>query len=310
MWNMVLIENNWTVPLLRDMRYDQVIHLVTAAVGAEVHYTKANNAARRETPSEAAELDSKVLEAYIGHPRLSIVDNRTDFGQKMDRTLQHMFDLVGIEHGAKKIIYKRYRIKKHSKQVKYHSALPYNSQQLIDLFFHDHAFDTFKFPNNLHYADITIEKTFLTPLKDDVVVDREKISNDNVPDRSYIYRRGQAGSYQYFLRKVGTRKPNLIDVKEFLSHLERSDPEMAILYERVRYFIYKYQYFALIDVGNEQFLEVGVDSMTAHTVEFPPFIAEQGSIELAEETWSQKWEIFDAWLATELQKNESAKNND
>ena len=42
----VLEEFNWTVPQLRDQRYEAVVHLVTAAIGAERFYTLENNKAR------------------------------------------------------------------------------------------------------------------------------------------------------------------------------------------------------------------------------------------------------------------------
>jgi len=41
---------------LRENRYDAVLHLTTAAKGAESFYTKSNNAARRETIEEAREV--------------------------------------------------------------------------------------------------------------------------------------------------------------------------------------------------------------------------------------------------------------
>ena len=45
---------------LRD-NYDAVFHLVTAAKGAEEFYTTANNSARTETVTEAAELDNRLI---------------------------------------------------------------------------------------------------------------------------------------------------------------------------------------------------------------------------------------------------------
>ena len=39
-------EFNWTIPQLRDQRYEAVVHLVTAAIGAERFYTLENNKAR------------------------------------------------------------------------------------------------------------------------------------------------------------------------------------------------------------------------------------------------------------------------
>lgn len=71
-------------------RYDLVVHLVTAADGAEEFYTLANNSARAETPDEARLLDASTLNAWLGHPHHIIVDNRTDFAGKMLRALRSL----------------------------------------------------------------------------------------------------------------------------------------------------------------------------------------------------------------------------
>lgn len=66
-------------------RYDCVIHLLTAADGAEEFYTTSNNAARKETPEEARALDVKTQGAWIDHPRRHIVDNSyNDFNAKIN----------------------------------------------------------------------------------------------------------------------------------------------------------------------------------------------------------------------------------
>jgi len=75
-------------------RYDMVLHLVTAANGAEQFYTKANNAVRSETPELAREIDSKIIGAWRAHPRLAVVDNSTDFNGKMARVVEHVTKLV------------------------------------------------------------------------------------------------------------------------------------------------------------------------------------------------------------------------
>jgi CYTH domain-containing protein len=80
---------------LRD-RYHGVIHLVTAAEGAAAHYTRGNNAARMETAEEAASIDRKIREAWLGHPRLRIIDNRTDFEGKINRTFSEIMQLLGM----------------------------------------------------------------------------------------------------------------------------------------------------------------------------------------------------------------------
>lgn len=79
---------------LRD-QYDAVFHLVTAAKGAERFYTLANNAARTETPEEAAALDDKLIAAWTGHPHLRVIDNTTDFDTKMRRLIGEITAFLG-----------------------------------------------------------------------------------------------------------------------------------------------------------------------------------------------------------------------
>ena len=79
---------------LRD-NYDAVFHLVTAAKGAEAFYTTANNAARTETVEKAAALDDKLIAAWTGHPHLRIIDNGTDFEDKMKRLITEISTFLG-----------------------------------------------------------------------------------------------------------------------------------------------------------------------------------------------------------------------
>ena len=79
---------------LRD-NYDAVIHLKTAADGAESFYTLANNAARSETPAQAREVDKKIIKAWTGHPHFRVIDNSTNFDGKMDRLMIEIFSILG-----------------------------------------------------------------------------------------------------------------------------------------------------------------------------------------------------------------------
>ena len=47
-WQAVLDEYQWKLSEIRDNRYDGVIHMVTAAEGAEEYYSLENNKARYE----------------------------------------------------------------------------------------------------------------------------------------------------------------------------------------------------------------------------------------------------------------------
>ena len=79
---------------LRD-NYDAVFHLVTAAKGAEEFYTTANNSARTETVTEAAELDNRLISAWTGHPHLRVIDNTSSFEDKMKRLVAEISSFLG-----------------------------------------------------------------------------------------------------------------------------------------------------------------------------------------------------------------------
>ncbi len=82
-------------------RYDAVLHLVSAADGAEQYYTTATNATRYEQANEeglriARELDKKVIRAWMGHPHLRVINNHDDFDTKLNRVLKEISTVVGL----------------------------------------------------------------------------------------------------------------------------------------------------------------------------------------------------------------------
>lgn len=79
---------------MRDS-YDAVFHLVTAAKGAEEFYTKANNNARSESLDEARHADSRALNAWTGHPHLRVIDNSTNFEDKIKRLIFEISSFLG-----------------------------------------------------------------------------------------------------------------------------------------------------------------------------------------------------------------------
>lgn len=95
----IMDEEGWTWTTLRDRRYDRVIHLVTAAIGAEKFYTLSNNNARHEGVELARELDHKTLNAWTGHPHITVCPNNKGetFDQKIDITIRAVFKTVGLE---------------------------------------------------------------------------------------------------------------------------------------------------------------------------------------------------------------------
>src|SRR5262249_30889284 len=95
-WAGLLRACGWSQAELRDARYDAIVHLMTAAEGAEACYGTATNAVRYETPDEARRVDQRTREAWVGHPRLRVIDNSTDFARKIDRALAVVCTLVGV----------------------------------------------------------------------------------------------------------------------------------------------------------------------------------------------------------------------
>lgn len=82
-------------------RYDAVLHLVSAADGAEQYYTTANNTSRNEANDEeglriARLLDKKVIKAWTGHSHLRVINNDEDFDKKMNRVLKEISDVLSI----------------------------------------------------------------------------------------------------------------------------------------------------------------------------------------------------------------------
>jgi hypothetical protein len=94
-WQKLLDENGWNQVLLRDGRYDCVIHLQTAADGAEQFYNSKTNVTRLESPEEARFLDRRCKEVWIGHPYLYMVDNSTDFYEKVGRVVEAVSKFIG-----------------------------------------------------------------------------------------------------------------------------------------------------------------------------------------------------------------------
>ena len=104
----ILKEFKTTEVVERDS-YDAVFHLVTAAKGKEEFYTLSNNKARTESVEEAKNIDDKIISAWTGHPHFRIIDNSTDFEQKLERLLKEIAGFLGepepLEIERKYLIY-------------------------------------------------------------------------------------------------------------------------------------------------------------------------------------------------------------
>ena len=96
MWDELTASSGTSSDALRlGGRYDAVLHLVSAADGAEEYYNTVTNAQRYEKADEAGralarELDKKTFSAWKGHPHLRLIQSDLDFEKKMQQVIQEI----------------------------------------------------------------------------------------------------------------------------------------------------------------------------------------------------------------------------
>ena len=95
MWNDITGRVGTSTPELLG-RYDAVLHLVSAADGAEEFYTVANNKERSEGLEKARIVDKRVINAWSGHPHLRVINNHVDFDTKINRVLKEISAVLGL----------------------------------------------------------------------------------------------------------------------------------------------------------------------------------------------------------------------
>ena len=83
-WEVLLNEMGIYEQDIREERYDQVLHMTTAADGAESFYNLGGNAARSEDVSNAVDLDKRLRSSWMSHPYYFLISNDCkDFDAKI-----------------------------------------------------------------------------------------------------------------------------------------------------------------------------------------------------------------------------------
>lgn len=104
-----------TIPALRDNRYDAIIHMTTAADGAEQFYGSITNEARYESKEEAIEKDKKIQEAYMNHAHFIRITNAfSDFDSKIKSAKENVHNILGIGSGNQ--FFRKYLVKNEAKR--------------------------------------------------------------------------------------------------------------------------------------------------------------------------------------------------
>lgn len=96
MWQALLDEMGLNDVEVRDKRYDAVLHLCTAAKGAEKFYACDNNSSRTENIEQAVILDDKIIKAWTGHPHLRVIPNKGSFEDKLNDVITEISAVLGI----------------------------------------------------------------------------------------------------------------------------------------------------------------------------------------------------------------------
>lgn len=212
-WEHIMKKNFWNSVELRDNRYNQIIHMVSAARGAEEFYSIEDHSCRSEDVQVARELDVKAAAAWVGHPYFDVIDNSTDFEGKIRRMIVSVCHKVGLYTGD--------RLLKNSRKYKFlvEGPLP----------------DDSSFPP---FQDFEVVHNYL---------------QSNSLNQVRLRKRGQKGHYSYIhtVRRQNQPGGQVIEVKTQVTHrdyinlLTQKDSLHFTIYKRRRCFIDNNQYFQL-----------------------------------------------------------------
>jgi CYTH domain-containing protein len=234
-WKAILNETGWTTIQLRDRRYDAVIHLVTAADGAEEFYGK-NNEARYESIEQAKQVDSKLINAWTGHPHFKIIDNRHEggFKAKIQALLKIVIKHIGLPDTA-------------FVQMKFLLMQDGEGRFIINE------------PSGLKRETFEVEEVFLITRGEEEI--ESKIRSRGKEDTyTYIHESKTVVKGEEIIRK------RQISAREFIQLMDQKDSNTQQV-EKIRHcFIYKNQNF-VVDVfqnleGSPTILRIETDNKT------------------------------------------------
>ncbi|XP_047988180.1 TRPL translocation defect protein 14 isoform X2 [Leguminivora glycinivorella] len=213
-WEAMLNANSWNSVELRDNRYNHIVHMVSAANGAEDFYSTEDHACRSEGVELARELDYNAAAAWIGHPYFDVIDNSTDFDKKMNRLIACVCQKIGIETGD--------RLNVNSKKRKFLVRAPLPPDSAFP------AFQDFDVVHNYLQSDVRKAQVRLR-------------------------KRGQKGHWSYIhtLRKFHPSNGQSVEVRTQLTHrdylnmLPQRDDAHFTIFKKRRCFIFNNQYYQL-----------------------------------------------------------------
>jgi hypothetical protein len=212
-WENILARNGLDEVEVRDNRYSQVIHMVSAAKGAEQFYTIEHHASRSEGLEQARDRDTAAASAWVGHPYVDIVDNLSDFESKIRSLISKVAWSIGIDIGD--------RLTTGARKLKFVVNGPLPSEKAFPEGFRD-------FEVCHHYLQTSSRMM-----------------------QSRLRKRGRKGkwTYTHTIRKQVSGQ--VIEVKTPLTHrdysnlISQEDSNHFLVYKTRRCFLYRNQYFQL-----------------------------------------------------------------
>eukprot|EP00668_Euglena_longa_P003809 GGOE01004467.1.p1 GENE.GGOE01004467.1~~GGOE01004467.1.p1 ORF type:complete len:535 (-),score=194.43 GGOE01004467.1:460-1953(-) len=244
-WNELMEQMGWQTDILREERYDAVIHLHSTAIGAEDYYTLSNNQARREGLEQAAELDHKIATVWKGHPHVEYIDNSTDFPQKIIRVVEAICRILGMHAPTSSGFFKVYGISRDFKDV-----LP----RLC-----------------IRFEEFFVQTDFL---KNSSAENNQSVRVRRQRDHSCELSLYTCSSRTVLANNKVAIEERAIDAKEYFSLLKQVDTTVAPVRRWRRCFEYNDTYFQLDDFEDDQLLlSVEVPSLDAQVM-LPPWIQE------------------------------------
>jgi len=213
-WEEILSECDLDETDLRDNRYNQVIHMISAAKGAEKFYTLENHTSRSEDLDTARMLDTKAAEAWVGHPNVDSVGNTgSNFQHKINALISKVTWSIGLDIGD--------RLMKNARKVKF----------VVD-------------------GPLPPDNSFPERFRDFEVL-HHYLQTPNKSMQSRLRKRGRKGKWTYVHTIRRVIDGQLIEVKKTLSHrdyltlLTQEDPNHYEAYKIRRCFLWKNQYYQL-----------------------------------------------------------------
>lgn len=262
-WEAMLKEMGWSETVIRDQRYDCVIHMVTAAIGAEQHYNFESNTVRSELADQARMIDRKLMSAWMGHPSYILISNACPstgqvigFDEKLDRVTQAVLGFAGIQD---------IRTVRGAQRRKF----------VVDVR------SEIMWPSELSISKFDVSHTMLHPSADGNTFYRlrRRSSFDRVT--TFTLASTTIKNNGSRIERIETRRN--IDGREYESLIEQADPRFSPI-EKIRYcFIWNDRYYQLDKYQGHHrslcLLEAYIPEMH-HIDDLPPFLVERTEAEV------------------------------